>query len=155
MDYGGYYDAAQAQGWLAYFYGELYPHNAVELHPCVYNSMIAASPLDKHLVCRFGEHLSVEDCYDCRKWQLSDMTMIHYTTSAKPWQCQGMRKSIQLNREMHKEWFRLRKDLGGSWGRMPPKDGFMVNRTFGYCSESKPMGYIPMQPPPAGSRSSE
>lgn len=101
--YGGYWGDPQIQGFLSYFYGEFYPHRAVELNPCIY-STIAVRGLDDNCTCRFGSEIN--PCPDCTAANISDIKMTHYTSCYKPWWCPKTRRS-QLCRDFHAAWFQL------------------------------------------------
>ena len=78
--YGGFWGAAQFQGFMSYFFGEIQSTTSVELNRCVYNSMIDDDPLIDGR-CRTGE----ENCEDCRTRPFEDIKVVHHTTCWKPW----------------------------------------------------------------------
>lgn len=80
--YGGFWGAAQIQGFLSYFYGEVQPQYAVEMDRCRINTMITDDPYFKDgKTCRTGE----KTCQDCRETPLDEMISVHMTTCWKPW----------------------------------------------------------------------
>lgn len=168
--YGGFWGAAQIQGFLSYFFGEIRPQGAVELNRCIYNSMIDDDPMYKD-TCRTGE----ETCEDCRERPLDEIKTVHLTTCWKPWHVSTFlsplfnseksfpsqpglraRKCPTLNKphpprckEVHRAWFDFRQSLERSWGYEVPTEGWWFKRTLGYCTKrnSKKRYYLQLQLP--------
>jgi len=173
--YGGYYGAPQVQGMLSYFYGEHFKQGgAVELNPCVYNSMVSFPPHTKDGRCRYYANepaaiapadknagtTTVDDtvddsvvshrkCQSCSNMTMSELHSTHYTVCYKPWACPRHKFFGQLCKDTHKAWFTMRRELELSWGQeLPTTDhGWNQNTTLGYCKNQRSTGYIPMKLP--------
>jgi hypothetical protein len=145
----GYWGASQIQGYLSYIYGEYYPERAVELNRCYYNSMGEDDPHHKKTSnCTTGQAV----CQDCRETPFSEIKTIHLTTCRKPWECPRLTEPHpSICKDVHLAWFKVRRDLETSWGRQPPKGGWNVNWTLGYCFINRTIGhkrlYHPLQQP--------
>jgi hypothetical protein len=150
--YAGYWGAFQIQGFLSYFYGQLYPHTAVELNRCVYNTMAKDDPyLADGKTCRTGE----SSCEDCRVVPVESIKTAHLTTCWKPYQCPQLprRKNPHLCSALHRAWFGLRQSLERKLGLNVPADdddAYNYKRFFGYCRKvdmkvhGKKAVYVPM-----------
>jgi hypothetical protein len=143
MQYGGYYGAPQIQGFLSYFYGEFYPNNALEVDPCIYNTLQTLGG------CPNGTNSLNTTCPDCSQTKFSNVKLTHFTTCYKPWWCTKSRIS-QTCRDFHTAWFQLRRSLEQSWNQEVPNDGFSFTRFQGYCTNYKRENYIPMRIPSDG-----
>mmetsp|Transcript_24937 Transcript_24937/g.42449 ORF Transcript_24937/g.42449 Transcript_24937/m.42449 type:complete len:248 (+) Transcript_24937:1-744(+) len=130
--YGGYWGAAQIQGFLSYFFTEIRPEGAVELNRCIYNSMIDDEPMYNGK-CRTAERT----CEDCRERPLAEIKTVHLTTCWKPWHCPTLRyPHPERCKEVHRAWFDFRQALELSWGYEVPQDGWWFKRTLGYCTKA-------------------
>jgi hypothetical protein len=138
--YGGYYGAPQIQGFLSYFYGEFYPNNALEVDPCIYNTLQTLAG------CPNGTNSLITTCPDCSQTNFSAVKLTHFTTCYKPWWCTKSRIS-KTCRDFHTAWFQLRRSLEQSWHQDVPNDGFSFTRFQGYCTNYKRENYIPMRIP--------
>jgi hypothetical protein len=146
--YGGYYGAPQVQGLLSYFYGELFPDGAVELNPCIYNSMVNFSPYTSDGRCRYNT--TTDYCPDCLNMSLSELHSTHFTVCFKPWICPKQKRFGQLCKDTHRAWFQIRQELELKWNQTVPDakpDAFNVNSTLGYCTGRTAAGYIPLRLP--------
>jgi hypothetical protein len=147
--YSGYWGASQIQGYLSYVFGEYYSDRALELNRCQYNSMINDDPLDEGTrKCRTLE----SKCEDCRETPWEDIYTVHLTTCRKPWECPFLRTpQPTLCRAAHRAWFETRRHLELEWKQRPPRGGWKVEWTLGYCTKpknSKQRFYLPLQLPP-------
>lgn len=144
--YAGYYGAPQIQGLLSYFYGEHYRQGAVELNPCIYNSMVSFPPHTADGRCRYN---TTDGCQDCRDVPLSQLHSTHFTVCYKPWVCPKHKYVCQLCKETHRAWFEMRREVEVKWKQAwpPIENGFNANVTLGYCTSPRATGYIPMQLP--------
>ena len=151
--YGYFYGGAQVQGICSYYFGEIHPEMGVELNRCRVNAM-ADSPRfgmnEKKWAgkCRDGR----EDCEDCRKTELRDIYSAHFTLCGKPWDCRM--HSTPLCRQLHGEWFRIRKSfeesrIGGDneeLSLLPELEGsFRPEIYHGYCRKGSGQGYLPIK----------
>ena len=144
------YGAMTFQGIVPYFYDEIKPNTSVELSRCIYNAQ-ADNPktLPSHSVgdCRDGR----PDCQDCRESDVSTLVTAHFTLCQKPWNCLPHNDydiRHKLCRQMHHEWFRIRKDLEDSWQIQEQVKGkFQEEQFFGFCHRQGKKGYISMQVP--------
>lgn len=171
-NYGGYYGAPQVQGMLSYFYGEHFKAGAVELNPCIYNSMVSFPPRTSDGRCRYynygegannmsiagdsaGDHTNEDNddttCQSCSNLSMSELHSTHYTVCYKPWVCPRHKYFGQLCKDTHRAWFEMRRELELSWGMDPPSeaDGWNINTTLGYCKGQRSQGYVPMKLPTA------
>jgi hypothetical protein len=161
-NYGGYYGAPQVQGLLSYFYAEHFPRGAVELNPCIYNSMVSFPAHTSTGRCRYyddgrgaitmtnGTADNVADdatCQSCSNMSLSELHSTHYTVCFKPWICPRHKFFGQLCKDTHRAWFEMRRELEVSWGQELPTDGWNLNNTLGYCKAQRLQGYVPMKLP--------
>lgn len=125
---GGFYGAAQIQGFMAYIYSDLHPEHAVEVNRCIYNNLIYDEPRNHRGKCWTGE----ETCEDCRITPLEDMKLAHFAACPDPWYCELPSASPERCRDVLTEWFRVRqsldKDLGYSVPHYHDDDW-----TLGYC----------------------
>jgi hypothetical protein len=147
--YSGYWGASQIQGYLSYVVGEYYSDRALELNRCRYNSMINDDPLDERTrTCRTLE----TECDDCRVTRWEDLYSVHLTTCRKPWECPFLRTpQPPLCRTAHRAWFETRRQLELEWKQRPPRGGWKVEWTLGYCTKPKNSTqrvYLPLQLPP-------
>lgn len=92
------------QGAVAYYYDQLAPNTAVELHGCKWNQ-VAADVIwrgpekmnEHHLQCREHprrtlangqpDYKSNTRCEDCRNTPIANVKTAHYTACKKPWEC--------------------------------------------------------------------
>jgi len=169
--YGGYYGAAQVQGFLSYIYGSVLPRSSVlrtesrsvELHPCYYNSMVISPPYTGDGICRYDSNITINtttttnatsSCPDCASLKLSELHSAHYTVCYKPWVCPLHKHFGPPCKFAHRQWFLIRQELEQQvWNqssRNLDDDGWNTNITLGYCREPRHRGYVAMQSPHSG-----
>ena len=157
--HGRFHGGETIQGILPYYYDERHPGTAVELNRCRYN-VVADYPRDRSGKCIVGD----EPCVDCRKANISDVKLAHFTYCQKPWLCHDLDGEVRftlddpndqsaerLCMEMQKEWFLMRKSLDESLAitdnsRISLAMGkFKAEQFQGYCRHRGKQGYIPFQ----------
>ena len=161
LGWGGTYGAQQIQGIMAYYYDHLHPNTAVELNRCVYDTM-ADNPRNKEGVCR--KPVMNDYCEDCRKTQISNIKLIHFTICQKPWICYGNKKVLDQCDRFTREWFRMRflydnkkskSDMSGEGHHNNNNDDDgdpyysyrdnMDDKYFGYCKGAGSRKYVSME----------
>ena len=138
LGFGGYWGAAQVQGFLSYIYGHVYPPDtSVELNRCVYDNM--------HDPVRFEDGRKKGQCrtlkptclHDCQNIPFSQVKVAHLTLCSKPWRCRTYYQGFTLCSEFLQAWFKLRRRLESTeWGQdfePPTPDMWLYNASMGYC----------------------
>lgn len=166
LKFGGTYGSAQIQGLVAYYYGHVHPHSAVELNRCIVNTMVDKPFDQKNGTCLAP--LENGTCEDCRKTSVDDVVSTHFTVCQKPWWCPShndeKNPGDKLCFDLHKRWFQLRWELEMERARrdsrynisfVTPRKGneergpWVVKGNQSFCGRD---GYIPMNMPSGGTK---
>lgn len=158
--YGGYYGAGTIQGLASYYYGEFAQNRSLELNRCYYDNMVD-DPYFKGDQCRTLQ----SQCQDCRKTQVTDIYLTHFTNCGKPFWCAGPVKlwaneQDRLCMELFREWHLVRLSLENEWKSKYPDyspvyappppwpnstKGYRQSISQGHCGGNR--RYIPMKYP--------
>ena len=138
IGFGGYWGAAQVQGFLSYIYGHVYPpETSLELNRCVYNNLHDAARFDKGRRKGACTTLRPTCQHDCRRIPFSQVKAAHLTMCTKPWLCQRYYDGFGLCPKFLQAWFELRRRLESTeWGQHfepPSPDMWFHNVSMGYC----------------------
>lgn len=159
--FGGYWGAAQIQGFLSYYY---YIHSdwALELDHCIYNTLgqdirylswrdfQAANSPANNSTCRTGE----QECDDCAVTPSGDIFVGHLSSCLKPWWCRRtlVEPETPVCAFMQQSWFELRHNVTKRFGlpipteMEPDKPKRQIARvTHNYCQRRGVSGYVKLQ----------
>jgi hypothetical protein len=159
---GWFYGVETFQGLVPYYFHVLKSrqNHVVLLNWCRYNHMSVAhtEPVEipgtnsSKETCRNNR----EECEDCRKRKLEEISSAHFTICQKPWWCEPQQLNPKpddkkrLCYQLHRTWFEFRSQMEASWGRTgrgsTTEDKF-VAQFRGYCSANGEFGYEPIRLP--------
>ena len=86
------YIGMTVQGILPYYYARVLtdPSQSIKIDRCIYNTMA--------------------DTAECMNKTLTDIKTVHFTVCQKPWVCERHRYYNSLCKQLHEQWFILRKE---------------------------------------------
>jgi hypothetical protein len=171
LGYGGYYGAGTIQGLASFYYGEFARNRSVELNRCYYDTMVDIPYNEEETMCTTLEPDLT--CQDCRKTDLENIYIAHFTVCGKPGWCANptdwweteMVQSHRLCMELFREWHLVRLSLENEWkhkyqdydpGHHTVIDAsksktfnYYLNFTQGHCTGKGKKNYIALKRPTA------
>jgi hypothetical protein len=135
QSFGGYWGAAQIQGFLSYYYFH-FASTGIELDHCRYNTLghdLRYLP-DTNGTCRTGQDV----CEDCSLVPLGQVIVGHLSRCLKPWWCRAIiyKPETPLCGDMVRYWFDLRGKVDDRLGIKRPATNhpsLFHEVAHGYC----------------------